>query len=412
MALQVAGDPVNITEGQVQSALHSVAASEYAGTVRADTARVSPDHVASQRAAIVHYVRTQAVLAARNGVRGDTVSEGRIRDIARAMAKGLGLRERDGRIDGMEHRADVWAGEGVDIDPRIIRPTEKDRALTSMLPTRSIDAAAQRTRIRGLKYEGTADLWRPGTTEYATADFSAGTEDKLVQTLYTTTSIDWHRLLYEQASGVNTAFEQAEAARRVLMDAYERVTVEGGPAGLQGLRQLEAATSISGVDYTGAPTLGEVHRDLVRMILNVQEANDDRGGVPNALFISTTWLRKIQLASNLDAGGSLTGLDLIAAENAASQMLNISLKKVGIDTVIPTPSLNRFGRAPDTQDEAGALVCSLPEDQGLRNVVALAPAPVRTSSNLTSDSTLWVMRLAGLEAPIATSVGKMHAKVR
>ena len=394
----------------------------HGGDIRADTARRSPSHVAIQRAMIREFAQNLAAVAQRTGLRADTpIENSRVIEIMQAMCDGLGLRERDGRMDGMEgRRADSgWQGDGISTDALIVRPTEVNRELTQSIPTRTVDANAEKARVRGIKYQGSAGILLPGQTEFHTATHAKESETRLIHTLHTTTRTDWQTLLWGSVSGINDLAEDAESARRALADLYEAVLVEGlSGTDMGGLRGLEVAKIISIVNFATA-TLGEKYAELARMILEVQAKNADRGSIPNTLFMATDWLRTIIPSNNLDVGGSATGaelvgggVDMIAQLNANNMAFQGVFSTLGITRIIPTPSLNNFGRDTSTTNEAGALLCSLPESGGLRKIVAVATSPVRTAQDLAGDQTLWIMRIGDVETPIATSIGKMHARVR
>lgn len=388
-------------------------------SIRADERR-SPSAVAGQRALIRAVVINTALSMER--LRGrDRVDEDRIIAVAGTMADALGLRARDGRIDGMEGvRADAYylPGEGIERDSNPIRLKDQRRAVQESIGSRNIAPGAQLYESNSIGFEGSADVYVPGATKISSADYNVGGSKRQVYTLVTTTQMDWEQVLYGVSSSINQAGEKAEAADRALRRAFESVLVKGAAGtdlkGLFGANRVQMVAYHSALDYSLAATdLGDIYADMLTAAQKIQEGNDDRGGVADTALISPTILRIIQRKSNIDVGGSLTGSELFMAMNAANAGVGQAFKAMGITRVVSAPSLNSvFGAANDETDRAGMALYEGGNADSLRRVLALAPSPVRTAEELMGQRTLWALRTGGLECPDATGAGIATFKVR
>lgn len=393
------------------------AEADHGSDIRADE-RYSPPAVAGQRA-MLRSALMRSALYCEHALGRPRADEERMAQINGVMVEALGLREVDGRMDGMTARADSYTlpGELIARDGNPIRVRDQRRALQENVGVRNVEPGAEVYETNAIDYEGKASIVRPGDTNIPHADFGTKGTKRLLHSIVTRTAIDWERLLYS-AGSISIAGEKAEAADRALKTALETVLALGATGtdlrGLFGINSLIAAKRHSAVDMSlDATTLAAIYTEFMAWADSIREANGYRGGVGDTLGIAPILFAKLRGKSNLAAGGSATGANMFMALAGQNAQLGEALKAMGISQVIEIPAFNVVPGSVGTEtDRAGAVIYDRGNSDGLRHVLALAPSPVRTSQTLTADETLWALRTGGLEAPDATAVGIATFKVR
>lgn len=318
-------------------------------------------------------------------------------EAADACAQGLGL-----RVDGQTIRCDsAWyAPDALTLsegDP--MRPQYAERTLSETIPVRTVPQWAADFQAGAVAYSGSVEPYRPGMANIPTIGVAAGYRRRPVHTFVAKTQIDWLALIQAQRADFSVVAEQAQAATVVFAEWQEAALSRGIPAmDWTGVPQLGVARYYSSVDYSpsGTPTLGDIYADLTRLIQCAVDVAGDRGKAPTDMLMGTRWLRAIARANNLAAaGGGMTGSQVIADKILAETELQRTLGSNGIRRIIPCRALTSFG-GDATLD--GALLLDASDPRALRQIVAMAPAPVRSHSSLTADEQLWACRHGGLDA--------------
>ena len=397
---------VGISELELESQL-AQAHEKFGADIRTDSARPSPPRVVQQRAQIRSFVEQKAQLAARLGTRGD-VGQDRKYQIMQAIGEGLGLKMVNG-----EFRSDayVFAGEGIDGGFETIRQVNVPRALSEMIPVRNFDPAARLVKMRSIERTGSGTLWKSEQTVVPHSSYDAGSILRQVHHIVTKTSIPWDALLYGTLSDIDIAQESAWSARETLLDIKEQVLVNGFTGtDLQGLNTIPIPKFTSLLDYSnGSVDFEDAYSDLIKYMLQIKAANYNRGGLGNAMLIGPALIARLLPLNNFAAGGDANGLDYFSAmaqnESGSSRLF----RSMGINTIIEAPALDNFGGDPTL---SAALFFRMPAGPGgLRQLVGMEPAPVRSASTLTHDETLWATTIGGLEANVKESAGLFVAKV-
>lgn len=375
----------------------------------------------------------RAVMGARNAIRqharevahttynkarmaGHTVTEARRdefeRDLVEAMASGLGI-HKDGdalRCDGFRTDASWFPPDALTYrEPGLVRSPFAPRVLSASIPVRNVDAWAERFQVGTVAGSGSVAPYRPGMTDIPRVGVSTNYRQRPVHTFVTSTSINWMHALQGARSDINIVAENAEAARDAFGEFFEEALVNG-VAGLDynGIAQLGATRYTSTVDYSSASlTLDDIYRDFATMVQSVRETAGFRGSPPNTLLLGSRWANRIKRTSNYAAGGDSNGSLLIASLAGAEAGLARAMGQAGITEIIEAPSLTGF----EGSDYDGALLIDRMDAKGLRHVVAMTPAPVRTHSSLDADETLWAARDGGLDLANGLAVGVAKAQV-
>lgn len=330
-----------------------------------------------------------------------------------ALAHGLGYRSAQAGGQIRHDASYLLPGEGVARATDIVRPQEKRRALLETIPSRSIGASELMVQTAWGAYEGSAALYREGQTQYPRAGASVGASLKQVYTIVTTTMTPWDAVMAGQIGVFNRVAEDAEAARRVMLDYLESALVGGipGAADWSAARNIPAAGFVSTLDYSSSSTtIGQMFDDLMKMVQAAVEANDDRGEGPTSLLLGNRWARRLMRSNNLDAGGFAVGTNFLAALVGSNSVRGLALENAGINSIVAAPYLKGQGPA-GANSSYDMAILSRPDPNGLRWISGMAPAPVRTVQMLDGDYTLWAMRAAGLEAPDAVDVALAWAQV-
>jgi hypothetical protein len=329
-------------------------------------------------------------------------------EAADACASGLGL-----RVDGQTVRCDsAWyAPDSLtfkDGDP--LRPQYAERTLSETVPVRTVPQWAADYLPGAVAYSGSVAPYRPGMTEIPLIGVAAGYRRRPVHTFVAKTQIDWLALIQAQRADFSVVAEQAQAASIVFAEFQERALAAGIP-GLDwtGAYQLGVGRYASSVDYSGSPAINDVYSDLTRLIQTAVDVAGDRGRAPDTMLIGTRWLRAIARTNNLAAGGGgMTGSQMIADKLLAQTELERVMGSNGIRRIIPCRALNSWG-GDSTLD--GAVLLAASDSQALRQIVSMAPAPVRSFSGLTADEQLWACRHGGLDVQDALPVSVGFATV-
>jgi len=146
-------------------------------------------------------------------------------------------------------------------------------------------------------------------------------------------------------------------------------------------------------------TFADAHANLSAKVLQLRIDEGFKGRAPNTWLVSGRLIARLIQFSNLAAGGSTNGLSWFKGLMA----------ELGITRIIEVPE---FDQSPRTANNAMSLLCNIPNDQGIRQVVAALPAPVRQTAGRYGDETLFAMRLGGVNCPNTVSNGILEFQVR
>lgn len=333
-----------------------------------------------------------------------------ISEAADACASGLGLRS---DANGVRCDSAWYAPDSLtfrDGDP--LRPQYAERTLSEVVPVRTIPQWAADYLPGAVAYSGTVAPYRPGMTDVPLIGVAAGYRRRPVHSFVAKTQIDWMQLIQSARADFSVVAEQASAASVVFAEFIEHALATTLP-GLDwtGVNTLGVARYASTVDYSGSPAINDVYVDITRLIQCAVDVAGDRGRAPDTMLIGTRWLRAIARTNNLAAGGGgMTGSQMIADKLLAQTELERVMGSNGIRRIIPCRALTSFG-GDSTLD--GALLLDSGDSQALRQIVAMAPAPVRSFSGLIADEQLWACRHGGLDAqdalPIAVGTATVSA---
>ncbi len=393
-----------VTPAQIES-FQAAAWQAHGESIRNDSARKSPGYIQTTRAAIRHFVNELCFTKSRLDSRGE-ISQARKNEIMEAYASGLGLKTENGRMDSY-----FFPGDLIDRSGEIARLSNFTHALSDRLPVRSFNPWMQLVQTRGVQRTGSATLWKPGVDTVNHSDFYAGGVNRQVHHFVTKTTIAWDYILYGSLSDISIVEEQSRAAIETLKDALEDVHANGfQDTDLVGVSGLQIPQFVSSTNYAApATTIEDIFEEFMGAILSFQSAAQFRGGRGNTLFIGGNLYNAILPKNNFSAGGAVSGSQLFGGVNllsgvaAANAALGEMWKQLGIEYVYQTPSLDNFG---GDSTKSAALLANTPSGpNGIRQLLGMAPAPVRTAATLTGDETLFAVTTAGLEAPTTERAG-------
>lgn len=393
-----------IAQGPLRETIaEAVAAAEgELAAVRNDARESTPD-VALGRAMTRNFLRNLA----RNSARNDAQIEAAITPVLGRVGRGLGYVSSATRVDASY----MFPGEGIARDPGYIRPPEQPRRLVENLPTRNVPLDTWQVETRWAGYEGSAALYSPGDNSIPVSGGSVGATLRQMYAVVTSTFTPWDPAMRSMSGAVNRAEIDSEAARRVMLDFLEFALVGGivGAGDWQGARQVPAATYPGQINWTTA-TMGQVFADFMAMAQAAPIANGDRGTGPTTVLMGTRALRALNAKNNLDAGGFGTGANVLGSFAQGVATRGQVMIEAGVDRVVGVPSLS--GQGPNGANTAYDMaILYRPDQDGLRWISSMSPAPVRTVEELTGSRTLWAMVGAGLEAPNAVDVAIAYIPV-
>lgn len=339
------------------------------------------------------------------------VSAARLDAVKEAVAVSLGWEHKDGK---WTHRADSsshFPGELVDRGGEIIRSPQTPHAFVDALPQRNVNPAMELYQTRGIKYEGTASIKKPGDNTPPLVNYRAGATEGKMHTFWTSVVLPWEAAAYGVASDVDAVAESAEAAQRALFDQLESALLFGvAGVDFKSLKELQVNHTTSTVNYLSG-SIADIYADQQSWIQGIHSASDRRGMRPNTLFISGDLADQMRKKSNLAAGGSYTGSELFAAlAQSGEASIGMAYRAVGISRIVEIPGLDDWYKKGATY--SGALAFNASAQGGLRKVVGLMPAPVRSVETIEGTQTVWVMRSGGLECADATNAGTFEAVAR
>jgi len=364
--------------------------------------RIDSDAVRASRAAIIAFA---------NGLRTDSnepLDPAAVAQIQRVAAKVCGLRvDSNGYASKLIRNDNSIASrdELTDKDGRLRRPRRRKNALSEVLSVRTVSATSKYYESRFLKTHGAVKEVSEGATVLPTVGVSISDTERRVAMLACKTETNWVTAHYDGAAAINRMGENAMAVQRFMSDAQEDMIVTGlggtGPGSLEDLAGIHR-TRLA-IDYSGAtPTLGEIFGDLAKVFIELDEVHDHKGSAPNALIAGSRLLNSFFPANNIDAGGSMTWADFMGS-------LTRMFDDRGITQVVSAPSLIGFG---GNANDDGFILANLDGEEGLHQVVSMAPAPVRSYSGETADGTIWAMGHGGVDIHDYTDVVIGTAKVR
>lgn len=379
--------------------------------VRLDSAKSADPRAARVRALIRSYA--DAVVDAAKVAQGTRLdakgADHLARDVAAALAYGLGLHT---ATDGIRLDASTYLpGEFMAARQPVIFPDAPETVVTSTLAKRVIDANALYVPTATGSRTGSFAPWAGSGTEIPVVGFEVSETVRTVTALVAQSLIDFEELARDGARAVSKVQEDAEAARQIFARLREDGLVGGIPGtSFAGLGQTGVPIFTSALDYAaGGTTLGNIYADLILMIQTLRQASDEtRAGNPTTLVMGQRWVDQIVGRSNFDAGGSMSGNDLLATVTANDAGLAAALRQAQVRTIIAAPSLDAPDWAPT--GFSGAVLMRAGDQQGLREIVAQELAPVRTASTIVGNQTLWCFRGAGAEWPNSQKQGLAVAK--
>lgn len=347
------------------------------------------------------------------------VSQDRQNDLIAAMGEGLGIRFDEKEVVGAYERFDsmYFQSDLVDRGSGYAVKAGPQMSLSASLPIRNFSPGKDVVEMRAAVNHGVATLIRPGVTQVGVSGYSVGSQDTMAETFATQIQIPWTAAFYGATSDIDPLTQNMASAKETLDRLREKLIVNGFLG-----TQLPSLTSVSlprvnvttDISLSGT-TIGTCYSLLSNAMDSLADANEDVGTLGDVAWVSTDVLRALRGKNNLDAGGDSTGAEMFdanefyysEAKNAAA--IGRFFASRGITRVIASPSLNDF----DGDTTVGAILIghSSLTQSGLRQTLGLAPTPVRTAVELTGDSTLVAMKLAGLELPSTEMWGLILVKV-
>ena len=382
--------------------------------IRNDSARQSAGFISASRAQIRNFVDDTAALYNRNTNKGEVSSE-RKKQIMSHMAMGLGFVQQGSQYGIPSFRGDsyFYSGQLVDTSGGIVRLESRRRPASELLTVRNFDPGKEIIKTRAMAPSGSVGLYSAGTTVIPEADFGVVDQNSQAYWLVCKTSIDWVHLLYGSRSDFDIAAEKAKQANDLLLDAMENIRFYGFTGtDLKAFKDLNLPTYNSNVDFTPGGTIDieSAFSEFVTGLNYLDSLNDDRGGLGQTLLIGTDLIRAIMPLNNIGAGGSMTGFDVFGKMGMQETMIGGLFRNMGISRIIRTPKLNNWGGDPTRS--AAVLFDAQAGEAGIRQLIGMAPAPVRAASTLTHDEQLWAARVGPLEAPTTSGSGIFTAKVK
>jgi len=344
------------------------------------------------------------------------ITPSRMGNLAEALGEGLGLRSHGDMVRNDAVRVDagrLFSNEARAYGQIAVQP-DSIRGVLDNLPTEMVSPRAETYRPRAVSYEGSVALHRPGQNNVPKVNYKADEGGIEGVTLVCEADLDWYAALYGLESDLDPIKEQAAAATEALLDAMEHQLVWGvapaNVAGIKGLAQLTPTLAYqSSLNYRGqATTLGQVYRDFVGWLSQIPEASNFRGSAPNTLGLSPAILSVLGPMNSIDAGGGNSGAELFGA--ASSDMSpGKALFGAGIRKMWAAPKMSVD---PQASDFAMAIAYNDAVRGGLRKLVSLLPAPIRSYPTSGGDTTLFGARHFGVQAEDVTSVGRGKFQVR
>ena len=396
----------NIHNVSVESIITEVSLSgaNYGSSFRSDSDGSSS--ISGGRAQFRAYLDTVNQMTARNhGVK--PASRERMDSILNRLAPraGYGFRSDSGWTHNSlrSDSTSVFRDELTDRSGILHRPRQRKRALTELLPVRSVDPYAERFESRRLAIEGSVVSHKAGSTLVGNASSSVKSKKRDIHTFVTSTAMDWLGMLQGSRTSLDQAANDTYAVQELFADFLESLLVKGvgDAASLWGLKDIPAPRLGLSGDYTTTVDMQTVYNDFSQLIGRVQEVNEDRGDPCNTLILGSRLGRRMIPTSNITAGGSLVGTDL-------RRLLGNLFDSSGIERIVMAPALKNYKG--NVKNDA-AVICRLDGEAGLHMVSAMTQAPVRSASTLAGEQTLWAMRTGGLDINDATACAVIEVPV-
>lgn len=382
----------------------------HASGVRLDGRRSATPGIAGQRAMIRHFVDGIIEGAKEHmGTRLDAAQANTARlDLELAIADGLGL-----QVHGDEVRMDAASLMPRDLfsatEP-VIFGDEPETAFTDLVPKRNIDTWAEYVPTRTGALTGSFAPFRNGQKSAPIVGAEYSEQVRTVVSMVAKTQTSFVELAQAPLTSVNKVADDARAAREVWMKLREAALIEGIPnTSWKGLEEIPAPVYASTVNYSTA-SLADIYADLINMVQDLRAAADDTKAPQTGMVLgmAQAWVDAIVQKSNISAGGSMTGPDVLGMLVADNAGLSMALRQAGISRIVAAPSLDDMGPG---ATYAGAVLFRPGDRASLREIVAMELSPVRTASSLYGNEQLWCFRGAGLEWSKTQKQGIAYARV-
>lgn len=320
--------------------------------------------------------------------------------IASAIARGLGI-----RIDGTDVRSDSYytPGELTASTGRVIYSPSKPTVMLSTLPRLSVPAWKKYITDDYVGVSGSAGFLAPGAEPEAQANAARAQKQQQQHTIYSVTEEDWQEAMFSANADFNVMEAKARSAR-LAIEKFANTALVSGAGGLNftSLKDQAIPSLTGSTSFAAGAALADINAGILAARDFIDETCDDRnlgGAPPNVAFIGTKLLRSIRRAApNFASGGDMDGAMLWAR----------LAELIGVDRIVPTPELNGFN---GSASYSSMLLCRVDDDMGLRHLVGMDLAPMRSDTGLTSTKTLWCMRSAGLNLMNGLHIGLAHFQV-
>lgn len=304
-----------------------------------------------------------------------------------AVANGVGARR---RADSAYYEGDLTAPLR---DEPFERP-QRDRMLLTSIPIESVPAGQEYYTARFEDLKGRAAIYTPGDEAPPRADVERTEQPRRkMHAAWNCISQDWLGSLRDGFAGR----DNSGARRRAAILAHEQLWNDALQNGVAGLDYwgLKAATGLPALRETGAVTYGsatadQAFADFEQTLQRIPEVSEGTNDAPDTImFTRRIWNRLISY-QNYVAGGNSNAIAILRAK----------LSQYGISQVVVADELRNYGGS-----NVDALVLSnrASDDQRLRHVMGLTPAPIRTVQTTSGDVTVFASISGGLYAPIAGS---------
>lgn len=396
------------TEPLVRAAIEDAVQAHGRG-VRLDSRRSANPRIDTQRVMIRH---TAALMVrdaeARSGTRLDSREADHLRrDVEAAIADGLGL-----VVDGSVVRMDAAVHLPDDLlssrEP-VVFPSAPDTVLTDAIGKRSVDAYAETVPTATGKRTGSFEEHSPAMDSAPILGWEVEEQRRTIKTFVAKTVTNWIELGQASASSINRVQEDAAAAREIWAEAREQMLVDGlGGGSFKGLVDLNVPVYASPVNYATAG-IADVYADLIALVQTLaSSAQKTNAPAPDSLWLGQRWVDQIVGKSNIAAGGSLSGVELLGRMAAQNEGLSMALRSAQIRRIVAAPALDSLGPG---ENFSGGVLLRSSDNRGLREIVAMELSPVRSASTLVGNEQLWAFRGAGLEWVRAEKQGLAYAQV-
>lgn len=336
-------------------------------------------------------------------------------DLIVAASTGLGYRVDESEVRHGLLRCDSSIYLPGDLTSRSrepIRYPTTTPVLSTTLPTRAVEAWAERATTPYVDHTGSIAPIRPGATELPEVGVELAEAGRPIHSWGAQYTVPYMADRFAGRSVINLVAELSAATARAFQNGSEEIllgakignlsTAPAAGAGLDviGLHQMGGVREVAAVNYATETNMDLIFADLLRMVQSISRGAVIQSQIesgPLTLIVGSRWLDRIAARSNFNGGGDSTGARIWE-----------EIRKLGVDEIVRAPVLDGWGGVAST---SAMLAIPSGNPTALRQLVALTPTQVHTYDGPAGRTVITAMRGGGLELTSTIGVGLATATV-